>query len=102
VIARLVLSALLIIGVAAEAGGQNFGAFDYGALTCGDFVRRGKDNMAVIIWWLRGHHAGRTGVNSFDPKDAYSKRLGSFCGSHPDANLIETSERILTDLDRGI
>lgn len=101
-IARLCLSALLIIGVALEGGAQNVGSLDYGALTCRAFLGRGKNNMAVIIWWLRGHHAGKTGVNSFDPHDAYAKRLGFFCGNHPDANLIETSERILAELDRGI
>ena len=99
---HLLLSAPLIIGIGAEASAQNFGNRDYGVLTCHDFVASGKDNIAVIIWWLRGHHAGKTAVNSFDPKDAYAKRLGSFCGSHPSANLIETSERILTELDRGI
>jgi len=101
-IARLFLSALLTIGSAAETNAQTSGSLDYGALTCRAFLGRGQANMAVIIWWLRGHHAGTTGVNSFDPKDAYPKRLGFFCGNHPDANLIETSEQILTDLDRGI
>lgn len=86
----------------AEASAQNLGTTDYGALTCHDFVVSGKDNMAVIIWWLRGHHAGKTGVNSFDPKVAYARRLGFFCGTHPGENLIETSERILTELERGI
>ena len=102
VIARLFLAVLLLIGMVTETRAQNIGTSDYGALTCRDFLRSGKDNMAVIIWWLRGHHAGRTGVNSFDAKDPYPKRLGFFCGSHPGANLIETSEQILTDLDRGI
>jgi hypothetical protein len=99
VIARLFLSTLLSIGGAAEAGAQTR---DYGALTCRDFVSTGLDNKAVIMWWLRGHHAGKTGVNSFDPKDAYASRLGFFCGGHPGANLIETSEGILAELDRGI
>ena len=103
VIARLFLSAVLIIDVAAKAGtAQNVGTRDYGALTCQDFLASGKGNMAVIIWWLRGHHTGKTGVNSFALKDAYAKRLGFYCGNHPGANLIETSERILTELDRGI
>jgi hypothetical protein len=34
--------------------------------------------------------------------DAYGGRLGFFCKQHPDTNLIEASEQILTDLDRGI
>jgi HdeA/HdeB family protein len=99
---RILLSAPLIIGMAAEASAQTPGKSDYGALTCQDFVSTGRDNKAVIIWWLRGHHAGKTGVSSFDPKDAYAGRLGFFCGSHQSSNLIETSERILTELDGGI
>ena len=98
---RFVLTALLS-GAVSQASAQNAGSRDYGALTCRDFLGSGKDNMAVIIWWLRGHHAGKTGVNSFDPKDAYARRLGFFCGSHPGVNLIETSEQILKELDRGI
>ena len=99
---RVVLAALLIIGIGARVDAQTSGTRDYGALTCGNFLASGHDNMAVIIWWLRGHHAGKTGMNSFDTKDAYAGRLGFFCGSHRGANLIETSERILADLDRGI
>ena len=99
---RRVVTAALVSSAVALAGAQNAVTRDYGALTCRDFVGSGKDNMAVIIWWLRGHHAGKTGVSSFDPKDAYAKRLGFFCGSNPSANLIEASERILADLDRGI
>lgn len=99
---RALFCGLLIAGMGARVSAQNTGTRDYGALTCGNFLASGHDNMAVIIWWLRGHHAGKTGVDSFDPKDAYAKRLGFFCGSHRGANLIETSERILADLDRGI
>ena len=99
---RFLVAALLVIGTGAEVAAQNTGTRDYGALTCGNFLASGQANMAVIIWWLRGHHAGKTGVDSFDPKDAYARRLGFFCGNHRGANLIETSEQILTDLDRGI
>jgi hypothetical protein len=102
---KLVSSLLTVVLITAELAGAGVASGqtrDYGALTCGNFLASGHDNMAVIIWWLRGHYAGKTGVNSFDPKDAYASRLGFFCGSHRDANLIDTSERILTDLDRGI
>jgi acid stress chaperone HdeB len=86
-----------ILGAAAEGKSR-----DYGKLTCGDFLSSGKDNMAVIIWWLRGYHAGKSGNIAFDSTDPYAARLGSYCGSHRADNLIETSERILMELDRGI
>jgi hypothetical protein len=47
-------------------------------------------------------HAGKTGVVPYQVPDAYGGRLGFFCKQHPGANLIETSEQILADLDRGI
>lgn len=75
---------------------------DYRQLTCGNFLASGKDNMAVLIWWLRGYHAGRSGNIVFDTTDPYAARLGFHCGSHRADNLIDTSERILDEIDRGI
>jgi len=95
---RLLLAAAMLVA-AGEASATDR---DYGSLTCSNFLASGKDNMAVIISWLRGYHAGKTGRAIFDPKDAYAGRLGSFCGSHRSDNLIDTSERILSDLDHGI
>ena len=71
-------------------------------ITCGAFLASGQANMAALISWLRGYHAGKTGVLSYQAPDAYGGRLGFYCRQHPDANLIEASEQILTDLDRGI
>jgi len=71
-------------------------------ITCGAFLASGQANMAALISWLRGYHAGKTGVISYQAPDAYGGRLGFYCKQYPDANLIEASEQILTELDRGI
>jgi HdeA/HdeB family len=75
---------------------------DYGAITCGAFLASGVKNMGYLLWWLRGYHAGRRGVPVFDPQDAYATRLGYYCRNHPRAKLIDDSEHILSQLDRGI
>ena len=75
---------------------------DYSKLTCADFLASGQTNMAPLIMWLRGYHAGKSGHVAFDPSDPYAARLGSYCGSHRADNLLDTSERILGELDRGI
>jgi acid stress chaperone HdeB len=76
---------------------------DYTKLTCGNFLASGTDNMAVLLWWLRGYHAGKSGNAPFESTDqTYARRLGFYCGSHRAENLIDTSERILNELDRGI
>jgi acid stress chaperone HdeB len=99
---RRVFAAVFIGALVAGMGSADATRFDYGKRTCGEFLASGKDNMAVIIWWLRGYHAGKTGILSFDSADPYANRLGFYCGNHRAANLIEASEQILTDLDRGI
>ena len=74
---------------------------DTAKITCRAFLASGRDNMGAIFMWLRGYHAGKTGVIPFQSSDPYAARLGLYCGQHPDANLIEASEQILTDLDHG-
>jgi HdeA/HdeB family protein len=91
----------IVLLVAHSAAGQSKHR-DYSKLTCGDFVGAGKDNMAVLLWWLHGYHAGKSGNIPFETGDPYAGRLGFYCGSHHADNLIETSERILTNLDHGI
>lgn len=56
----------------------------------------------MLLWWLHGYHAGKSGNVPFETTDPYPSHLGFYCGSHRAENLIDTSERILTELERGI
>jgi hypothetical protein len=96
---RYGLAAAIIVAVAGSASGRTF---DFGKTTCHEFLASGQTNMAPIIMWLRGYHAGKNGTTPFDGGSPYAARLGFYCRSHPDDNLLDTSERILSDLDRGI
>ena len=93
-----ILAAVLLCA-ANVAGAANR---DMSKLTCGDFLASGQASMAVIIMWLRGYHAGRTGTAAYNSADSYAARLGYQCGGHRRDNLLDTSERILSELDRGI
>jgi hypothetical protein len=84
------------------AGGQSAYGLDFSKVTCHAFLASGRDNMAAMIMWLRGYHAGRNGSIAYNSADPYAKTLGRFCRDHPLANLIDASERILRDEDRGI
>jgi hypothetical protein len=100
---QVVLAAAVAAALLAHAGATQAKSSNYGTFSCGDFLAAGKPSIAVIIWWLRGYHAGKTGNTTFDSSsDGYAGRLGFFCGSHRGDNLIETSERILSEIDRGI
>ena len=93
----LALSALALSGQ--NAGGREL---NYATITCREFLASGQGNMAALISWLRGYHAGKTGTIPFQSPDPYGARLGAYCKRYPDANLTETSERILSEIDQGI
>ena len=94
IIASLTTTALVTTGAA--------NTLDYSVVTCRAFLASGLDNMAAMFMFLRGYHSGKRGVIPFDSKDPYPGKLGFYCKQHPDANLIEASEQILSELDRGI
>jgi hypothetical protein len=77
-------------------------SLDFSKVTCGGFLASGRANIAVMFMFLHGYHAGKSGVIPFDPHDQYAGMLGFYCKQHREANLIESSERILSELDRGL
>ncbi len=93
----LVLAAALV-----AVGGPGAQALDFSKVTCRAFLASGQANMASMFMFLRGYHAGKTGIIAYDSKGPYPGRLGKYCRDHPRANLIESSERILAELDHGI
>jgi hypothetical protein len=72
---------------------------DNGKLTCRDFL----NGMAGLISWLQGYHSGKTVIPyASEAVTHYGAKIGRYCKDHPDANLIETSEHILSEIDHGI
>ena len=83
-------------------GPRDANAFDMEKVTCQAFLASGSANMAAMIMWLRGYHAGKGGTIAFTVHNPYGGRLGHYCKNHPAESVIGASEQILTDLDRGI
>ena len=77
-------------------------SLDFSHVTCRAFLASGERNMAALIMFLRGYHAGRTGTIPYNSAAPYGAGLGAYCRQHPDANLIQSSEKILSHLDRGL
>ena len=75
---------------------------DTSKITCAAFLLSGRDNMAAIIMWLRGYHAGKSGIIPFQSPDQYGSRLGYYCGQHPKDGVIDASEQILSEMDGGL
>ena len=96
---------VLFAGVFAIVGtSAAYGRTDMSKVTCGAFLASGQANMAAAIMWLRGYHAGKRGVIDVieqPPGDPYGGRLGYYCKNHPNESVIDASERVLSDIDRG-
>jgi hypothetical protein len=97
---RALLAASLVI-----AGAPSAQALDMAKANCRAFLASGQDNMAAVIMWLRGYHAGKSGlIAATDTAQmrAYGGRLGRYCKEHPDTLVIDASEQILSEDDHGI
>lgn len=99
---QVFLCVLVAVVYATGASIADSRELDNRTITCREFLAAGQNNMAALISWLRGYHAGKTGVIPYQFPDAYGGRLGFYCKQHPDDNLIEASEKIFTALDHGI
>ena len=66
-------------------------------IKCADFVKAGKDNIAVIITWLDGYYKDPDAppVIDFDKFQKNSEKLGKYCGENPDSGLITAADKTL-------
>jgi hypothetical protein len=96
---------ILIAGLLLAAAAPSAHGFDVKHLSCSGFLASGQNNMQAIIMWLRGYHAGRSGIIASTDKaemSAYGERLGQYCKAHPGVGVIQASEQILDEREHGI
>jgi len=96
---RFLIAAALVL-----ASSQNALSLDMAHVTCHALATASNDDMAELIMWLRGYHAGKTGdMASTDTAELqeYGLDLGSYCKTHMDDLAINASEKILAEEHRG-
>ena len=89
----------LIVAALVFAGTSNALSLDMAHITCGIFATASDDDIGVVIMWLRGYHAGKTGsIAATDTAElqAYGLNLGRYCKDHAADPIIDASEKILT------
>ena len=94
--------AVVLLAGGLAAGDLAAREIDPSKIACAEFLASTQDVKASLISWLRGYHAGKSGASRYDSAAPYGARLGRYCHDYPAANLIEVSERILAEFDRGI
>lgn len=87
------IAALIVPGVESTAS-----AVDMTQLTCEGLLAAGHDNVATMLTWLQGYHAGKNGrVSTLNKEDAgaYGTKFGLYCKEHPNSSALDASEHAL-------
>ncbi len=66
------------------------------------YWRNGLHRQHLSHYSINGYHAGKGGVIPWQSPDPYGGRLGFYCKQHPEMSVIDASEQILSEMDRGI
>ena len=70
---------------------------DLSAIKCDEFLKAGKENIAVVITWLDGYYKDQDAppVIDFDKFNKSSQKLAAYCADNPDAGLIKAADKTL-------
>jgi acid stress chaperone HdeB len=74
---------------------------DLSTLTCKKFTSSPKDEIAVILTWLDGYYRGDDDPPVIDTEKfvANAKKLGEYCGAHPDLGVITAADKLFKPAD---
>jgi acid stress chaperone HdeB len=70
--------------------------FDFSTLKCKEFLAKDKEEVGVILAWLDGYYKNENDPPIFDTDKflANAKKLGEYCGAHPDDGLITATDQL--------
>jgi hypothetical protein len=90
-VASLAVATALVCGSAAKAED-----IDLEAWTCRQFLAASKDDVGIILAWLDGYYKeeNEPAVIHTDELVAKAKKLGEYCATHPDIELITATDKL--------
>ena len=70
---------------------------DLSTIKCEDFLKSGKDNIAVIITWLDGYYKEKDDppILDFAKFSANTEKLAKYCADNPGNGLITAADKTL-------
>jgi acid stress chaperone HdeB len=69
---------------------------DLSTWTCKKFQAADKDEIGIILAWLDGYYREESDPPVIDTEKfvANAKKLGAYCGEHPDIGLITATDKL--------
>src|SRR3954471_20025097 len=95
---RVLLGAACIAAIAAAAPAAKSDSLDLSTIKCEEFLKSGKDNIAVIITWLDGYYKEKDDPPILDFKKftANTEKLAKYCAENPGNGLITAADKTLS------
>jgi acid stress chaperone HdeB len=94
---RLMMGLIAGTMIATASAAAYADKLDLSEIKCQEFLKAGKDNIAVIITWLDGYYKDENAppIIDFDKFNKSSQKLAQYCADNPDAGLIKAADKTL-------
>jgi acid stress chaperone HdeB len=81
------------LALAAPAYAQTW---DLSTVTCQKFLSYDKDTVNIVLAWVDAYYRGENDPPVIDLQKylANAKKLGTYCGAHPDSGLITATDEL--------
>jgi acid stress chaperone HdeB len=93
-LSTLAIAVAVLAAAPAQAAEQKV---DLSVVTCKQFFEYSKENLSLMLMWLDGYYKSEDDdpIIDFDKMADTSKKLGEYCGKHPDDDVITGAEKVL-------
>ena len=90
---------LLAAGMIAYCNPASATDIDLSTWTCKQFLTADQETIKLILTWLDGYYKDQEDppVIETDQFVANAKKLGEYCGDHPDQGLITAADKLFSD-----
>jgi acid stress chaperone HdeB len=101
--AALCVSVSLLVSAPALAKKTQMQDIDFGAITCGEFMKEisasSAEDVGVVLMWIDGYLSGVSGdtVLNWENLEEFSTELVAYCGKKPDVQVLEAAEEVGID-----
>jgi acid stress chaperone HdeB len=88
--------AAIIAAALALAAPVHAQTWDLSTVTCQKFLSYDKDTVNIVLAWVDAYYRGDNDPPVIDLQKylANAKKLGNYCGSHPDTGLITATDEL--------
>lgn len=91
------LASAMIVAATLAATPASAQVLDLSSVKCDQFLKSGKESIAMIVMWLDGYYADddASAVIDFGKVGAKIEKVGESCMKQPEALLSEVAEEVL-------